>query len=44
LKDQGDLVSWQLKAKETGELGLKRRKSNVKQKERINNTANVHIT
>ena len=44
LKGQADLLSWQLKSKETEEFGLKRRKINVKQEERINNTHNVGIT
>ena len=42
MKNQADLVSWQLKSKETGESGLTRRKINVKHEERFKNTRKLH--
>jgi hypothetical protein len=41
LNNQVDFLSRQLKLKEIGESGLKRRKIRVKQEERINNTTIV---
>jgi len=35
VKEEAELVSWQLKSKEPGDLGQKRRKTYVKQDKRI---------